>query len=364
MADAVKPSQPPSHHTRGLLRSVAGCTLFGCALGVVVLLSPSTSAVTRLQLLALPASELRHLTPPKNITTGPDAVAFKEQWAGYLPIKGSSTDGVHVLVLDPALSTPVELPPNAWVLPTEGSTQRRDVDAASTMIEHPAAPVRSVNPLTSPVPLAPPPSAPPPWWITDSKRAARAKNVSLVPTSDAAGGRWAYEVLDPRPGTVLLSAGQSASGQPYLEDAAVLLVHVCACHPAVFGVLLSAPTASLMGGEFCPTARAHYPAFVNHTIHMGGPVGPHWTVLHSFPTCVNRIAKLAPQTRTPPLLAEPPSVADSGSVTDPGSVLLRCVGGAPCRQVRLYCGASRAARRWLPVGRTAQGRGGRRGARL
>jgi len=249
-----------------------------------VLLSPSTSAVTRLQLLALPASELRHLTPPKNITTGPDAVAFKEQWAGYLPIKGSSTDGVHVLVLDPALSTPVELPPNAWVLPTEGSTQRRDVDAASTMIEHPAAPVRSVNPLKSPVPLAPPPSAPPPWWITDSKRAARAKNVSLVPTSDAAGGRWAYEVLDPRPGTVLLSAGQSASGQPYLEDAAVLLVHVCACHPAVFGVLLSAPTASLMGGEFCPTARAHYSAFVNHTVHMGGPVGPHWTVLHSFPT--------------------------------------------------------------------------------
>ena len=31
-------------------------------------------------------------------------------------------------------------------------------------------------------------------------------------------------------------------------------------------------------------SAAHYPAFTNNTVHLGGPVGPYWSVLSPQPT--------------------------------------------------------------------------------
>jgi len=99
------------------------------------------------------------------------------------------------------------------------------------------------------------------------------------------GGVWAYEVIDARPGVVLLSTGAGEiPGQPYFRDAAVLLVKVCEHHPMIFGVSLSTLSNETMAAHFCPSARQAYPAFVNNSIHLGGPIGPHWTVLHQRPT--------------------------------------------------------------------------------
>jgi hypothetical protein len=59
---------------------------------------------------------------------------------------------------------------------------------------------------------------------------------------------------------------------------------VCGCHPAIFGVILSAPSSQRMSDAFCPIARTNYASFVNSSVRLGGPVGPHWTLLHTLPT--------------------------------------------------------------------------------
>jgi putative AlgH/UPF0301 family transcriptional regulator len=35
-----------------------------------------------------------------------------------------------------------------------------------------------------------------------------------------------------------------------------------------------------MASAFCPVAKARYPSFTNSSVRLGGPVGPHWTLLH------------------------------------------------------------------------------------
>jgi len=97
-------------------------------------------------------------------------------------------------------------------------------------------------------------------------------------------GDWAYEVLEPRPGTVLLATEPVTFHNVSYKEAAVLLVKVCGCHPAIFGIVLTQPTTQNMTSHMCPVARERYPSFASHPVNNGGPIGPHWTVLHSFRT--------------------------------------------------------------------------------
>jgi len=160
----------------------------------------------------------------------------------------------------------------ASLLKAGGALAVRISDTPSAVaVESPAS-----APSPSPSPLASRP------WLVEMQRAARPVNGTL-PIRDGTRGRWAYGVQDARAGTVLLANKPFGASKSYFEGAAVLLLKVCGCHPSIFGVVLSAPTTQRMGDHFCPTAKRNYPAFLNSTVRMGGPVGPHWTLLHSLP---------------------------------------------------------------------------------
>ena len=65
--------------------------------------------------------------------------------------------------------------------------------------------------------------------------------------------RYAYEVLDARPGTLLIGdEGAFGEGENYYNGAVVLLVKVCGCHPSIFGVILNRLATHTMAEEFCP----------------------------------------------------------------------------------------------------------------
>jgi len=114
---------------------------------------------------------------------------------------------------------------------------------------------------------------------------ASESKLSLTALSGADAGQYAYEVLDARPGTLLIGGeGAFGEGENYYNGAVVLLVKVCGCNPSIFGVILNRPAAHTMAEEFCPRSAAHYSAFANNTVHLGGPVGPYWSVLSPQPT--------------------------------------------------------------------------------
>lgn len=101
-----------------------------------------------------------------------------------------------------------------------------------------------------------------------------------------------YEVLDPRPGTLLVprgvvatSSSNSSSAAPALgrwpfAGAAILLVKVCHCTPSIFGLVLGPPSNSTLSEHMCPSARARLAAFASQHVHIGGPVGPHMAPVH------------------------------------------------------------------------------------
>jgi len=96
----------------------------------------------------------------------------------------------------------------------------------------------------------------------------------------AAPERWANLSSEVRVGALLLGAsGAWGAQQRYFNGAAVLLLHMCGCH-SVLGVILNMPTRDTMSRAFCPRTRNMYSAFLDNTIYMGGPVGPHWITLH------------------------------------------------------------------------------------
>jgi putative AlgH/UPF0301 family transcriptional regulator len=161
--------------------------------------------------------------------------------------------------------------------------------AAATLPPSPLPPVASPPPSpSSPVADQPPPNQPPPppWWVTDASKAPVAKTAAgaAALAADKPSGRWAVEVHDPRPGTLLLSRGGAApAGQPYYEDAAVLLVKVCHCRPSIFGLVLprrAGATNLTVGLTMPPPVRIALHSFVNHSLRVGGPAGPHVTTIH------------------------------------------------------------------------------------
>ena len=82
--------------------------------------------------------------------------------------------------------------------------------------------------------------------------ASRSK-LSLTTLSGADAGLYAYEVLDARPGTLLIGdEGAFGEGENYYNGAVVLLVKVCGCNPSIFGVILNRLATHTMAEEFCP----------------------------------------------------------------------------------------------------------------
>ena len=158
-----------------------------------------------------------------------------------------------------------------------------------------ATPAVSSSPPSPSPPSPPPPLAPPstperkaePWWLAESRLPPRpAVANKTMPEADAPG-TWAYEVLDPRPGTLLLArpSARIPPSQPYFAQAVILLVKACTCQPSIYGLLLSSPPRRnhTLGEMMCPVARQRYHSFVNHTVRAGGPVGPMWTTVQAAP---------------------------------------------------------------------------------
>lgn len=101
-----------------------------------------------------------------------------------------------------------------------------------------------------------------------------------------------------------------AAEHGYFNDAVVLMLKVCTCKPSIFGVILGMRSNLTMQSAFCPASRAHYPAFVNNSIFVGGPVGPHWTVLQSFPT--TNALEIAPGVFVNSMLSEAHHAVETG----------------------------------------------------
>lgn len=121
-------------------------------------------------------------------------------------------------------------------------------------------------------------------WIQDARLPPRPTNVTKAAVEQATHAQeWAFGVMEPRPGTVLVGSSDFGEDSLY-KDAVILLLKVCGCHPSIFGIILNAPSNLTMGDEFCPVARGRYPLFVNNSVLLGGPVGPQWTVLADRPT--------------------------------------------------------------------------------
>lgn len=138
-----------------------------------------------------------------------------------------------------------------------------------------------------------------PPWVIESRLPPRPKprsQISLAQTLAltslsgavgsielaAAAGSGATEVLDARPGVLLVgaSSGFNESSSDVFNGAVVLLLKVCGCHPSIFGLILNHRSEKRMADAFCPLASARYPSFVNNSIMLGGPVGPMWSLLH------------------------------------------------------------------------------------
>ena len=261
-----------------------------------------------------PALKLVHVVPTTELLDQPvtaDAQVMTSR-AQFSAIFGEAEvrKNVVAVYVEGSVTSSLDLLPN--------------LDSAHASVASPPAPPAPPPPSPRPPSPRPPPSpyAPTPQWILQSRIPPRPKlptrtNASLP--ADDARGSWAYEVLDPRPGTVLLSQRRPATSEqeedrePYLNDAVILLVKTCGCHPDIFGILLSGAPANLTVGEtMCPVARARYHSFVDHRVHVGGPVGPHWALLNPQPLAGS--IEVAPSLHVGGCLAHAQSKVDDGTM--------------------------------------------------
>ena len=249
-----------------------------------LILSPYLKPPSRMpKLHIIPASEL--LSPPNAADSA--AIRLSPNISTFAALFRTGHEGQAAVFIDAQLSIsmPTDVDPNLVASRTSAATQ--PAPSASSSPSPPAPPPPGSPSTPPPSPRSPSPPLPPPWWVTDAALAPVAKHLigaAALASSLTSSGSWAVEVTDPRPGTLLVSRAAPAAGQEYFKDALILLVKVCHCSPSIFGVLLSAPAPSpavTVGHTMLPTVRAHLPAFVNHTLHMGGPAGPHMTVLHT-----------------------------------------------------------------------------------
>ena len=259
--------------------------------------SKPRSGSAALMVHVLPASELLR-QPAKEGTLATD----REQFS--ILFGTQSRLGVYVLS-GHGPEEPIDLPPN---LDAAGKS------AAISSAFSPPPPLPPSPATPPPPPTMPSPSTPVPWWVVESQRPPRPKTSNAtLPNGGDDSHVWAYEVLDPRPGTVLLASAAAAAVSPYPKDAVILLIKVCGCRPSIFGVVLSSTASNLtVGRAMCPTARARYHSFVDNLLHLGGPVGPHITLVHDV-----RLAgdmPLLPGLRVGGCLASAQAQVDAGSL--------------------------------------------------
>ena len=276
---------------------------------------------------AVPESELVAVSLPVNPelfssavkTTGKRVVFGKpteppQLPSDFLPPSLGGAVAKLVAALPPSIPPPSPPPPpegpKPWVVEAQLPPRPKNASraaaamaraAAATRAARAAPPLRSddgtLSPMTDAVQqlalapderltLVPPPAdgdatATTTATTTSTTTAAAATAAAAA----AAAGVYAYEVLDARPGTVLIGGDGAFSEETnYYNGAVVLLLKVCGCRPSIFGVILNRETAHTMADEFCPRSAAAYPALANNTVHLGGPVGPYWNVLSPRPT--------------------------------------------------------------------------------
>ena len=303
---------PPSPARRILffIFATAWVWIFGL-LFVSNMLTPSaliddTESPAPLKVLVLPTSELLD-QPATNASKGSLTITR----AHFSELIGAGDARKHVIAafVDITVTSPLDLLPN--------------IDDATPFNAPPSSPSPPPPPSSPspppPSPSPPSPGRPTPSWVLESRLPPRPKlptRTNATLPADDAPGAWAYEVLDPRPGTVLLATSSPpsprSSQQPYFDDAVVLLVRTCGCHPNIFGVLLSSPPSNLTVGQtMCPVARRYYHSFIDAHVHVGGPAGPHWTVLHDQPLAGS--VEVAPNVRVGGCLAQAQAKVDAGT---------------------------------------------------
>jgi len=110
--------------------------------------------------------------------------------------------------------------------------------------------------------------------------------ISVVPTAAPAKGGaetgWASIVANATVGSLLIGAtGVWRPDQRNMNGAAVLLLKQCGCGSFIGVVVNQHCPRMKMGHNFWPEQRAAWPAFVNNTVHFGGPVMQSWITLHT-----------------------------------------------------------------------------------
>lgn len=231
-----------------------------------------------------------HVLPASELDLGAginreDAPALKlkptlSQFSGLFSVSTGNNKAAGVAFIEADISEePTDVVVTSVVISAAGHVTAASPVVSSLVVSPPPA----ASPSPPPSPSTPPP---PPWWVQDALRAPLAKTDAGAKAL-AAGkttGDWAIEVTDPRPGTLLVArTSEPPPGQPYFADAAILLVKVCHCRPSIFGIVLSGPPSATnltVGDTMAPAARPRLHSFVNHTLRIGGPAGPHVTALH------------------------------------------------------------------------------------
>ncbi|KAL1510821.1 hypothetical protein AB1Y20_007104 [Prymnesium parvum] len=148
---------------------------------------------------------------------------------------------------------------------------------------------RYQSPLTPPKPLPSPSPMPSPSHPPPPRPRQPPPPLPPLPSPSPLPADWAVREETVRPGAVLLAERSFNSSFEYFNRAAVLLLRTCDCHPSlgasssIFGIVLGQPTRHTLGETLCPNAARSLPAFLNASVRLGGPVGPHWTVLHTLP---------------------------------------------------------------------------------
>ena len=55
---------------------------------------------------------------------------------------------------------------------------------------------------------------------------------------------------------------------------------MCGCD-SILGVIINQRTNTTMSDAFAPEDKPSFPAFLNNSIYLGGPVGPYWITVHN-----------------------------------------------------------------------------------
>ena len=225
---------------------------------------------------AVPESELVAVSLPVN----PELFSAAIKSTGKKVVFGKPTEPLQLPTdfVPPALGGPVAKPlvaarspstpppspppppegPKPWVVEAQLPPRPKNASRAAAAMARAAAATRAARAASNPRTDAAQQLALP----ADERLAlvsppadgdASESKLSLTALSGADAGQYAYEVLDARPGTLLIGGeGAFGEGENYYNGAVVLLVKVCGCNPSIFGVILNRPAAHTMAEEFCP----------------------------------------------------------------------------------------------------------------